>query len=134
MKPYARIAILAGLSLTIGLAGLSCKKIDQSVAAFDEVAAADKPTAEAPEPPPKPAPPKVTDDIYVDVTARTALIWEKYKDDAPTAEKTVEALYEKLGITADDYKTFQVKLTPQKSLELQKKVQEFMQKILDEYR
>jgi hypothetical protein len=111
-----------------------CKQQSQTTDTLDEIEAANKPQPEPPEPAPKPAPPKVTEETYIEITARTALIWEKYKDDAPLAEKTVEALYVKLGITPDDFKAYQAKLTPQKTTDLQKKVQEFMQKILNEYR
>jgi hypothetical protein len=134
MKDSLKIAALAVLILTFCLVLPGCKQQSQTADALDEIEAANKPQPEPPEPAPKPAPPKVTEETYIEITARTALIWEKYKDDAPSAEKTVEALYEKLGITHEDYKAYQAKLTPQIATDLQKKVQEFMQKILGEYR
>lgn len=82
----------------------------------------------------KPPTPKINEDIYVEITARSALIREKYKDDMPQAEKEVEAIYEKFGLTFTEYKEFEKKLTPQRLGELQRKISDFMQKILNEYR
>ena len=78
--------------------------------------------------------PKINEDVYVEITARSALIREKYKDDMPQAEKEVEAIYEKFELTFTEYKEFEKKLTPQRLGELQRKISDFMQKILNEYR
>ena len=84
----------------------------------------------------KPVPPasKMTEEVYVEIRARSALIFEKYRDDLEQAEKTVEALYEKLLVTLQEFKAWEAKQTPEKRGELEKKVVDFMQKILDEYK
>jgi len=83
----------------------------------------------------KPAPaPRMNDDVYVEITARSALIRDKYKDNPNQAEKDIEALYEKFGVTFKEYKTFQDKLDPQKAGELARKTSDFMTKVADEYR
>lgn len=83
---------------------------------------------------PKPAPPRMSDDVYVEISARSALIFEKYKEDMEQAQKEVEAVYEKFGVTLKEFRDFQARLTPEKSSELQKRVQDFIQKIAGEYR
>jgi hypothetical protein len=82
----------------------------------------------------KPPPAKIDENIYVEITARSVLVREKYKDDMPQAEKEVESIYEKFGLTFSEYKEFEKKLTPQRLGELQRKISDFMQKILHEYR
>jgi hypothetical protein len=83
----------------------------------------------------KPAPPpKMTEDIYVEITARSVLIRDKYKDDMALAEKEVEAVYEKFGVTFSEYKDFERKLTPQNLSALQTKINDFIQKIVNEYK
>lgn len=82
----------------------------------------------------KPPPAKINDDVYVEITARSVLTREKYKDDMPQAEKEVEAIYEKFGLNFAEYKEFEKTLTPKKQGELQRKISDFMQKILNEYR
>jgi len=79
-------------------------------------------------------PPKMNEDVYVQITARSALIRDKFKDDPDQADKEVEALYDKFGVTFNEYKEFQGKLTPQRLGELQTKINDFMQKIVNEYR
>jgi hypothetical protein len=81
-----------------------------------------------------PPPPKMNEDVYVEITARSVLIRDKYKDDSTRAEKEVEAVYEKFGVTFMEYKDFQDKLTPQRLGELQRKINDFIQKIINEYR
>jgi hypothetical protein len=84
----------------------------------------------------KPVPPasKMSDDVYVEVRARSALIFEKFKEDLPQAEKGLEDLYEKFQVTQTEFKAWEAKQTPEKRSALEKKVVEFMQKILDEYK
>lgn len=81
-----------------------------------------------------PPPPKMNEDVYVEITARSVLIRDKYKDDSTQAEKEVEAVYEKFGVTFKEYKDFQDKLTPPRLGELQRKINDFIQKIINEYR
>jgi hypothetical protein len=81
-----------------------------------------------------PPPPKMNEDVYVEITARSVLIRDKYKDDSTQAEKEVEAVYEKFGVMFKEYKDFQDKLTPQRLGELQRKINDFIQKIINEYR
>ena len=89
--------------------------------------------AEANKPQPKPEP-KVNDALYVEITARTILIREKYAEDPTSIEPEIEKVYEKLGVTAADCQEFVKALTPAKTSELAKKVQEKMQTLADEYR
>jgi len=77
--------------------------------------------------PPKPAPPKVTEESYVDLTIQSVLIRERNKEDAAAAEQEVLGLYEKLGITVAEVKEFEQKLTLEKMNELQRKIQEKLQ-------
>ena len=79
-------------------------------------------------------PPKMNEDVYVEITARSVLIRDKYKDDSTQAEKEIESVYEKFGVTFKEYKDFQDKLTPQRLGELQRKINDFIQKIINEYR
>ena len=79
-------------------------------------------------------PPKMNEDVYVEITARSVLVRDKYKDDSTQAEKEVEAVHEKFGVTFMEYKDFQDKLTPQRLGELQRKINDFIQKIVNEYR
>lgn len=81
-----------------------------------------------------PPPPKMNEDVYVEITARSVLIRDKYKDDTAQAEKEVEAVHEKFGVTFMEYKDFQDKLTPQRLGKLQRKINDFIQKIISEYR
>jgi hypothetical protein len=46
----------------------------------------------------------------------------------------VDALYEKAQVTLQEFKAFEAKQTMEKRAELEKKVVDFMQKILSEYR
>ena len=135
------------LVLAMGLVGLvfstaGCKKKEavpteeeletakvEAEQAAEEAAAAAEAAAKL-----KPPPPKINEDVYVEITARSVLIREKYKDDMPQAEKEVEAVYEKFGLSFTEYKEFEKKLTPRRLGELQRKISDFMQKILNEYR
>jgi len=125
------LAVLA-ISVIVGLA--ACK--NQTSADITAVEEQDQEEAAAEEAAPKPATPapKIDDEKYVEFTARSTLIHQKYADDPAAAEKEIEALNDKFGFVFNDYREFQAKLTPAKSAELQKRVQEFMQKILHEYR
>ncbi|MCX7974935.1 MAG: hypothetical protein N3B16_10635 [Candidatus Aminicenantes bacterium] len=77
---------------------------------------------------------KMTEELYIDLTARSALIWDKYKDEPEKAQQEVDNLYLKAGVTWKEYKEFEAKLTPQQREALPKKIMDHMQKILPEYR
>jgi len=141
MKKMLVLVLAAGL-IGLVLSPAACKKKEEAPTleeleqakleaeqAAEEAAAAAEAEAKL-----KPPPPKINDDIYVEITARAVLTREKYKDDMPQAEKEVEAVYEKFGLTFAEYKEFEKTLTPKKQGELQRKVNDFMQKILHEYR
>jgi hypothetical protein len=114
------------------LSAPACKQSPQNTETSEE-AVEEEQTAEAAEKPAEPKP-RMNEDIYVEITARSALIWEKYKDEPSQAEKEVEALCEKFGLTFKEYKEYQSNLTPQKSADLQKRIQGFIQKVAHEYR
>lgn len=100
----------------------------------EEAQETEQPEEEAAETAAKPPAPKMNDDVYVEIKARSALIYEKFKDDPDQAQKEIEALYEKKGVTFAEYKEFSGKLTFQHSNDLEKRVVDFMQKIAQEYR
>ncbi len=81
-----------------------------------------------------PEAPKMTEELYIDLTARSALIWDKYKDEPEKAQQEVDNLYLRAGVTWKDYKDFESKLTPQQRDALQKKIIDYLQKIIHEYR
>jgi hypothetical protein len=132
-RPSA-ITVLGILALALGLviAGTACKKIKQAADALEY----EEPAAEAEPVEPKPAAPqpKITEPVYIEIMARTALIWEKYKDAPADAEKAVETVYERFNIVHSEFRDYQQKLAPAKAAELQKNIQEFIQKIASEYR
>ena len=137
-KIFAIGLVLAAVFILIAAPG--CKKSsdtpteeDLEKARLDAEQAAEEAAAKAAEEKPLP-PPKMNEDVYVEITARSVLIRDKYKDDAEQAEKEVEAVYEKFGVTFKEYKDFQDKLTPQRLGELQRKINDFIQKIVNEYR
>ncbi|MGQ9579023.1 MAG: hypothetical protein ACUVWQ_10410 [Candidatus Aminicenantales bacterium] len=90
--------------------------------------------AEEAEAPTKPAVPKMTEELYIDITARSALIWDKYKEEPEKAQQEVDNLYLKAGVTWKEYKEYEAKLTLKEKDTLQKKILEYMQKIITEYR
>jgi hypothetical protein len=134
-RPSA-IAVLGILALALGLilAASACKKIKQASEALEY----EEPEAEAESEPAEPKPaapqPKITEPVYIEIMARTALIWEKFKDAPADAEKAVEAVYEKFNIVHAEFREYQQKLAPAKAAALQKNIQEFIQKIASEYR
>jgi len=81
-----------------------------------------------------PPAPRMTEELYIDLTARSALIWDKYKDEPEKAQQEVDNLYLKAGVTWKEYKEFEAKLTSQQRDALQKKILDYMQKIIHEYR
>ncbi len=121
------------LILAVALSGPACRKARQTGSDILDI---EETTTIEPEPETKPVapPPKITEPIYIEIMARTALIWEKYKDAPAEAEKAVEALYEKFNIVHSEFQAYQQKLPPDKAAKLQKDIQEFIQKIATEYR
>ncbi len=81
-----------------------------------------------------PPAPKMTEELYIDLTARAALIWDKYKEEAEKAQREVDELYLKAGVTWKEVQEFEAKLTLQERDQLQKKIMEYMQKIIHEYK
>jgi hypothetical protein len=131
MKKYwIPVLILAVPLVLLSLAGCSKQPGTDEEAAQE----ADQPAEETAETAAKPPAPKMNDDVYVEIKARSALIYEKYKEDPDQAQKEIEALYEKKGVTFAEYKEFSAKLTFQHTNELEKRVVDFMQKIAQEYR
>jgi len=83
-----------------------------------------------PVPPPIP---KITEEIYVDITARAALIFDKYKEDLDEAHRQMDLVYQKSGISFQDYDRYRRSLTSDNKRRLEKLVQERIQKIYKEY-
>jgi hypothetical protein len=115
------------LALAVVFTGAVCKKSARNVPAGGEEATMEEEFAEEAESAPKPAPPKVTDEIYIELTVQSIVTREKLKDDPAAAELEIEALFEKAGVTPDEYKEFERKLAPDKLNDLQKKIQEKLQ-------
>lgn len=78
-------------------------------------------------------PPKITEDVYIEIAARSALIFDKYKDDLDEAHRQVDIVYQKFGITFIEYDQYRKSLTPEKKRQVEKRVQEFIQKVYKEY-
>jgi hypothetical protein len=128
------------LACLLLFASPGCKKSGETAARSDEVAqleaeqqAAEQAAAEAAA---KPAAPvsRMNDDLYIEITARSALIQDKYKENLDQAQKEVDALYDKFGVTIKEYDDFRAKQTPKHRGELEKKVVDFMQKVASEYK
>jgi type II secretory pathway component PulM len=83
---------------------------------------------------PVPPPPKMNDEVYIDIRARQALIYDKYKDDLDLAQLNVDQVYEKHLVTLQELRDFEAKQTREHRADLEKKVMDYMQKILKEYR
>ena len=129
-KVFIPLFVLAVLLAVLSLPGCSKRS------GIDEEAAADaeQPT-EVTETEAKPAPPpRMNEDVYIQIKARSALIYEKYKDEPEQAQKEVEAVYAKFGVTNDEYKTFVNKLPPLRVGELERRVMDYMQKVAAEYK
>jgi hypothetical protein len=122
------------LAIALLAAAPACKQAKQVSAALDF----EEPVFEVPEEPaeapPVAPPPKISEPVYIEIKARIALIWEKFKDDPAEAEKAVEAVYEKFNVVHAEFQEYEQRLTPAKTAELQGKIQEFIQKIASEYR
>lgn len=103
-------------------------RLDSEQAVADAAAAAEAAKLAAP------PPPKINDDVYAEIRARSSLLLDKYKDDAAMAQKELDALYEKFQVTPEEFKAFEAKQTPQHRGELERKVMDFIQKFVHEYR
>jgi hypothetical protein len=140
MKKTALVLMVLFTALVLVVAAPACKSSkrgespeEAEQAKLDSEVSAEAAAAEAAA---KPVPPasRMSEDVYVEIRARTALIFEKYKDDMVLAEQTVGELYEKFLVTQQEFKTWEAKQTMEKRSALEKKVMDFMQKILGEYR
>lgn len=137
-----RFAVVLMAAMVLTALGPACKgkagltnSADRALAEIEAAKAEAEAAAEAEANKPQPKPePKVNDALYIEITARTILIREKYADDQTAIEPEIEKAYEKLGVTAADYQEFVKALVPPKTNELAKKVQEKMQTLADEYR
>ncbi|MBM3312698.1 MAG: hypothetical protein FJY80_14465 [Candidatus Aminicenantes bacterium] len=118
------VAVVLGIVLAVSIP--ACKPSGQT-ALVDPAVDEEVPEEAEAEPLPKPAPPKVNEEVYVDLTVQSVLIREQNKEDALAAEKDVEALFEKAGVTIAEYKAFEQKLSFEKANELQRKIQEKLQ-------
>jgi hypothetical protein len=128
----AALAFLAGPACKKSAAPLTSteKAAAEAKAIVDEAAASEE---EAAKPAPKPAP-KMTDALYVEISARSVLIHEKFKDEPEKIEPEMEKVYEKLEVTAAEFEEFKKALTPEKADELTRKVQDKIQALEREYK
>ncbi|MGB9906408.1 MAG: hypothetical protein ACPLRR_03355 [Candidatus Saccharicenans sp.] len=122
-------AILMVMILFTGLSQVACSREKPSpreeVWLQEEIPEGQKPA--------QPPPPKITEEIYVEITARAALIFDKYKEDLDEAHRQMDLVYQKFGITFADYDRYRKSLPADKKRLLEKQVQEFIQKIYKEY-
>jgi hypothetical protein len=132
------VFLMAGVLLA---GGLACKKTSDSASPAEKAAAEAKAivdeAAAAEEAANKPAPKpesKMKDDLYIEITARSALIHDKYKEEPDKVEPEMERVFEKLGVTQTEYQEFKKALTPDKEGELNRKVQEKIQTLEREYK
>jgi len=140
-RPACPALLLAALLLLLGPAGPACKgggltrSADQAAAEQEAIEAEDRAAAEeaAAKPEPKPEP-KVNEDLYIEISARSVLLREKYAETPDQAEDEIEKACEALGVTLKDYLEYGKSLLPAKKSELQKKVQEKMQVLAPQYR
>ena len=137
-KTTVIFVILCAVLLVV--ASPACKKTKQGEttdeaeqARLESEQAAEAAAAEAAAKP-VPPPPKMNDDVYLDIRARQALIYDKYKDDLDLAQQTVDQVFEKHSVTLQEFKDFEAKQTREHRADLEKKVMDYMQKIMDEYR
>jgi hypothetical protein len=120
-------------------AGAACKKTVAPISPADKAAAEAKAIIDeaAEEEANKPAPKvesKMNDAAYIEITARSALIRDKYKDEPDKIDTEMEKVYEKIGLTLAEYQEFKKALTPEKDGELMRKVQDKIQTLEREYK
>jgi type II secretory pathway component PulM len=83
---------------------------------------------------PVPAPARMNDDVYIEIRARQALIYDKYKDDPALAQQALDQVFEKHLVTLQEFRDFEAKQSREHRADLEKKVMDYMQKIMGEYR
>jgi hypothetical protein len=134
------IILVVLCAVLLVLAPPACKKTktgetpeEAEQARLDSEQAAEAAAAEAAAKP-VPPPPKMNDEVYIDIRARQALIYDKYKDDLDLAQQAVDQVYEKHLVTLQELKDFEAKQTREHRADLEKKVMDYMQKIMGEYR
>jgi glutamate/tyrosine decarboxylase-like PLP-dependent enzyme len=139
MKKTAIVLVILCVVLLV-VAAPACKKTksgettdEAEQAKLDSEQAAEAAAAEAAAKP-VPPPPKMNDEVYIDIRARQALIDDKYKDDPALAQQSLDQVFEKHLVTLQEFRDFEAKQTPEHRAALEKKVMEFMQRILGEYR
>ena len=130
------IPVVAILGLILILSAGACRTKGQAVpeeetATTEEEASAAE--AEAKEAAAKPAPPKVTEEKYIEMTARSVLIRQKHAEDPILGEKEIETLLERAELTMADLKEYENKIGLSNVDLLQPKIQEKIQKLLPEY-
>jgi len=132
---------IALLAVALLGAGAACKKTVAPISPADKAAAEAKAivdeAAAAEEAANKPAPKvesKMNDEAYIEITARSALIRDKYKDEPDKIDPEMEKVYEKIGVTLAEYQEFKKALTPEKDGELMRKVQDKIQTLEREYK
>lgn len=113
------LAVLPGCQKKESVPGEDELMADPSL---EETSAEEKPEPKAPVV-------RMNEDLYIEITARSALIRDKHADDPEQAEREIEALYEKAGVTYKEYREFAERLSPLQHNALQKKIVEAMQKI-----
>ncbi len=142
MPARSAFLLFAAVVFALGTASPACKgktsltdSADKALAEQEAVEAADRAAAEeaAAKPEPKPEP-KVSEAMYVEISARSVLLREKYAETPDRAEEEIDKLCETLGVTMTDYKEYAKTLVPPKTYELQKKIQAKIQVLAPEYR
>jgi len=139
IRPTVPIVLLAVALLGSGAA---CKKSAAPMSPADKAAAEakaiiDEAAAAAEEAANKPAPKvesKMNDEAYIEITARSALINDKYKDEPDKIDPEMEKVFEKVGVSLAEYQEFKKALTPEKDGELTRKVQDKIQILEREYK
>ena len=131
--------LVLGLIILILIPAGACKSKSQaSEPTEEELLAAEQAEAEEEEAAKaaaaKVVPPKVNEEIYIEMRARSVLIRQKYIEDFETGEKEVEALLDKNHLTFADIKEFETRVGQTVLDQLERKIQEKMQKLLEEYR
>jgi len=131
--------LVLGLIVLVLLPAGACKSKSQAPGLTEEeLLAADQAEAEEEEAAKaaaaKVVPPKVNEEIYIEMRARSVLIRQKYIEEFETGEKEVEALLDKNNLTFSDMKEFETRVGQAVLDQLERKIQEKMQKLLDEYR
>ncbi len=131
--------LILGLIACLLIPVAGCKSNPQSAGPTEEELFAAEQAAEEAEEEARAAaakivPPKVTEEIYIEMRARTVLLRQKFIEDFETGEKEVEMLLDRNGLTFADMKEFETRVGQPALDQLERKIQEKMQKLLEEYR